>query len=226
MSHLIHATEGFGAQNVKKLIHIHLSGNDSFWPTASWVKNFAGKVFCRHCRNAYLPSQRVDAVVVDKERDTHIDATGFECFGLQILSNALVNVVGRQLIEDTGHVGDVFDASGAKSDSHISVNSKHNSVLVRGSIESIPGLCRECGRILYSPAGKPYVLSHQIPSEPFFLSSLYAFCTPDFYESQIKPACLNRVEARELPILDKAVDGLPVSLEDLKETLRVAGRFK
>ena len=211
---------------METLVRIYLEGKDSFWPDSHWVGKAAGTVFCPHCRNAYARAGRVNATVVDGMRSTDLDALGFEGGGIHIMSNRFIDLIGSDLINGAGTIGRLFLRSGTEIKTHHTVTAARDDVLIRGSPNSIAGLCSDCGRILYSPHGKEYVLRQSVPKEPFFLSWIYAFCTPEFYRDRIGPANLNRIGTREIAIQERPSDNLPLLPDDLSDALRADGKLK
>jgi len=202
------------------------NGAGSFTSSQEWIRRVTGTLFCTHCHNVLESVKQIDAVVANKSRRSDIDLIAVNCGHVRLVSTHFIEVVGQSLIEKTAGLGKLLDEGGFEHKRYRTAISQKNPVVVRGPKKSNVGLCRECGRLLYWPIEGEYVLRHDLPKEPLFLSDSRIYCTPEYYENRLSTAMLRQVDTRQIPIIDEPLDGLPLATEDLKSYLRDIRKFK
>jgi hypothetical protein len=159
--------------------------------------------------NAYklLPDIKL-SVVPDRASVNFIPQTG-----LLVVSEDFVEGLGDDVLSKYIDLGRLIGPGNEIIDSYYSFRGKH-SILIRGNKLSSHRVCAECGRQLYHPKGKMYLIRPEIGDSPIYHAQVGLVVEDTLYEKirQIKP---RKLGAGKIAIKQKASDGFDIELASL-----------
>jgi hypothetical protein len=141
--------------------------------------------------------------------------------GGAVLSNRLVELIGRDRIRRSHFMVPILNTAGHLYP-HVYLVARRKSGCLRGQRDSVPQLCRACGRFFY-PAGpqKGYLLSRYWRTGMVFrLLEWEPYIDPTFFEEKVRPAKLSRLTTTKVSLAAAPEDGLPAPYEAMIKSIR------
>lgn len=131
---------------------------------------------------------------------------------VQIMSTALLRALGESA-EAELETQVLLDPQGHQIAGFVSVRARRK-VLLRGNQESTARKCSTCGRQLYGPKGRWYVLQREVEQGDLFESQLGFVLTDTLYDKVTAAMKLRKVGVTKLRVRDLPFDGLGVDPHD------------
>jgi hypothetical protein len=143
-----------------------------------------------------------------------------EAASLNFIRGAGVQIMSREFLRGLGESAEaeletqmLLDARGHEMVGFVSVRARRK-VLVRGNKESTARKCSACGRQLYGPKGRWYVLQREVEQGDLFGSQFGFVLSDTLYDKVTAAMKLRKVGVTKLRVRDLPIDGLGVDPHD------------
>jgi hypothetical protein len=143
-----------------------------------------------------------------------------EAASLNFIREASIRVMSTEFLRVLGEIAEaeletqvLLDPQGHQIAGFMSVRAKRK-VLVRGNRESTARKCNTCGRQLYYPKGRWYVLQREVEQGDLFGSQFGFVLTDTLYDKVTAAMKLRKAGVLKLRVRDLPVDGLGVDPHD------------
>lgn len=177
-------------------------------PEVEWYENALKSWICPDCRTVRADSPLLDVVL--NARPDNASVNFVSAAGLGVISRAFMEQVGESTFREYFELGTLIGPNGKVVDDHFSFRGKQ-LVFIRGDTKSSYRRCADCGRFLYHPSGKRYVLSHDVTDDHWYESQFHQLLIPEVKNQAIK-AALSKTAQYEIPVQSRPDDDLELLL--------------
>lgn len=173
----------------------------------SWFEKFkADHPTCAGCSAHQDEWGAVDAVVSYMPKGRHFG--GLRADDIGFMSRDLLACFSDQEIARGLHVGRLLDTNGNELERYCTVRGKH-SLTVRGDDQSEYRKCEVCGRDVYFPITRFYILPHSIARQEPIYEAASGFAVNEEIYKRISSKRWRGARIDPLPLRDKPIDGMP-----------------
>jgi hypothetical protein len=178
-------------------------------PEDNWEADFRRQFPCSH-----RPDERpLDVVLKDPGEDIALNTVA-------VGAGAIIRSDFLQMLGPEGArtllLGHVFDADRKQLANRYTLGTDY-TLRLRGDPRSTRQFCKQCGRFLYYPFGKLYVLQSDLRDQAVYYSEglMYGLLVRGNLYARLKPLRLTKLYIARMPVLAKPEDGLPADLSQV-----------
>jgi hypothetical protein len=205
------------------------SGQEGFVAAPEWLPDITkAGIRCPYCEGIRPESRNkhLEVIICGVPRNC-VNSTVSAFWGGQIFRCDLIEVIGKNMLDDLCFSLPVRDRHGKECEDFQFLIEKKPRGVFRGTSESDVGLCPECGRLLYWPMPKPYLLRRYWDGTGgVTVMNDDILCTPDYFREVLGPKHFPRLKGESRALADEPLDGLPADYDEMVAELRRQGRFK
>lgn len=186
-----------------KLFHIHTlyDGPQNVHP--QWLTGVLGKEICPECYSPMQGTGVLDIPIEGRLEDVPLNVAIPIALGLIRLD--LLSALGEDEFREYFFVGNVVDSDGKVIEDFFTFAGK-SQLIIRGGQNSSHRKCGSCGRQLYHPIGKRYVMNSSLDGRPFYESQLNQIIASEDAASRVMGEAWDFLKITPLSVLDKAQD--------------------
>lgn len=162
------------------------------------------------CTGCARPKPGTDSVDVKLQRPPKDIPMNF-VYGVSvgIVRTDFLDFLGEDAVQHDLLLGSVFDSNGERI-SRFATFRGRTRLAIRGDARSQYRRCDICGRHVYSPIGKPYVLSKAPRDVMIYESQLQGFIVREITMRRVNSKSWRELSIQKLSILDVPIDGKPL----------------
>ena len=207
--------------HVKSLLS---TGEGTFMPKPEWCGRLSRDgIRCSHCESI-RPDMKEKLREIVLEHIPQNRVLGRVLLGGLIIRQDLAELVGQQKLERLCLCLPVRDVEGAERRDLQFIVERRPRGTWRGARDSRIGLCQECGRLLYWPMGKRYLLRRYWDgSDAVTVMGIDILCTPGFFLEVIGPRHLPALKAETRALADEPQDDLPIEYQQFVDEIKWRG---
>lgn len=129
--------------------------------------------------------------------------------GIGVIRRDFLQLLGDESIRNDLLLGKVFDANGREVPEYATFRGR-TRLMIRGNEQSGYRRCEVCGRHIYSPMGKFYVLSEAPGGRLIYESQIQGLIVGECTAEVVRQKKWKELAVRKLPVLDTPQDGKPI----------------
>jgi len=188
-----------------KHFHIHTLHDGPQNVGQDWLTKALGTEVCSGCYSPLVSSSSLDIQIDDNLEDVPLNIAMPVAIGIIRLD--LLSAFDEDEFRRYFFVGSVRDSSGQVIEDFFTFRGK-SQIIIRGGVGSSHRVCESCGRHLYHPIGKRYVLESSLDGRPFYESQLNQIISSEIAANRLLGDSWERLKIAPLSALAKAKDGM------------------
>ncbi len=162
--------------------HIHTLHDGPQNVSQGWLERALGTEVCSKCYSTLDTASGLDIQIAGNVEDVPLNIAMPVAVGMIRLD--LLSAMDEEEFRKNFILGSVLDSSGDVIDDFFTFRG-NAQIIIRGGADSSHRICDSCGRQLYHPIGKRYILESSLDGRPL-------------YESQLNQIVANEVAANRL----------------------------
>jgi hypothetical protein len=162
------------------------------------------------CSGCATPKPGIGAIDVHLQQPPkNIAMNSVYGVSIGIIRRDFLNNFPEEAVAKDLFLGNVFDAQGREVPGFATFRG-HIRLVIRGDARSSYRRCDVCGRHVYSPMGKYYILSGAPGDAVIYESQIQGLIVREDIAERVKQKQWKELGVRKLPVVETAQDGKPV----------------